>query len=124
MILDTSAIIALQKKEKKVIEEIEKRRGAFYITFVNLFEFLLGLKIRKPKKGKEAEEFIRKFSVLNAGEKTAEILAELKYDYDKQGIPLPLADLLIASIAIENEMPLLTMDKDFEKIRELKKIIL
>lgn len=123
MILDTSALIALQKKEKKVIEEIEKQRREFYITFVNLFEFLLGLKIRKPKREKEAEEFIRKFPVLTAGEKTAEILAELKYSYDKQGASLPFADLLIASIAIENEMPLVTMDKDFEKIKELKKII-
>jgi len=37
---------------------------------------------------------------------------------------IPLADLIIASIAIENDMLLVTQDKDFKKIKELKKIII
>ena len=37
---------------------------------------------------------------------------------------LALADLLISSQVIENNLILVTMDKDFEKIESLKKIIL
>ena len=51
-------------------------------------------------------------------------MADLKYKYEKKGIVVPLADLIIASIAIENNAVLVTSDKDFEKIEELKKIII
>jgi predicted nucleic acid-binding protein len=37
---------------------------------------------------------------------------------------ISLADLIIASIVIEKGMILVTSDKDFEKIEELRKIII
>ena len=69
-------------------------------------------------------EFIEKFPFLNIKKETARILSDLKYNYEKKGITLPLADLLIAAQTIENNMTLVTMDKGFERIEELKKIII
>ena len=69
-------------------------------------------------------QFIGTFPVLNAGKETMKILTDLKYDYEKKEIMLPIANLLIAAQAIENNMTLVTMDKGFERIEELKKIIL
>ena len=48
----------------------------------------------------------------------------MKYKYDKKGETLPLADFLIASQVIENNMLLVTADKDFDKIEELRKIVI
>ena len=69
-------------------------------------------------------DFINKFNCLKASGITAQILAELKNKYEKKGIMLGLADLIIASHAKEYNMVLVTQDRDFEKIDEISKIIL
>lgn len=126
--LDTSILISLEHRDNKVIKRIlelsEEYGEDFYITFINLFEFLLGLKIKKVKKKEEAISFLRNFPILNSTKLTSKIMADLKFKYDKKGMEIPLADLIIASIAIENDMLLVTQDKDFKKIKELKKIII
>lgn len=79
------------------------------------------VKVKPPKNAKAAVAFVRRFDILNTTERTSELLADLKSEYDRKGIALPLADLIIASLMIENDMVLVTKDKDFEKIEELKK---
>ena len=69
-------------------------------------------------------DFINKFNCLKASVMTAQILAELKHKYEKKGIQIGLADLIIASQAKESNMTLVSMDKTFEKIEEINKIIL
>ena len=124
---DTSILIAVEKKEKKIIEKLEKlsklHKLAPQLPFIAYYEFLRGLKIGKPKKYVELRAFIEQFNVLNTTKSTAEILSDLRIKYDSVGESLPLADLLIASQIIENNLILVTRDKDFEKIKELKKII-
>ena len=128
LVLDTSILIAIEKKDKETINKIEELSKAHYapaaITFVNYFEFYFGAMAKNIRNRQVMAEFINKFNCLKASEKTAEILAELKYKYDSKGITFALADLIIASQVIENNMVLLTKDKDFEKISELRKVIL
>ncbi len=128
LVLDTSILIALERKDKETLSKLEaiteKYKSPPSITFINLFEILLGIKLRQPRRYKEAIEFLERFDVLNTTDETAKILAEIKIKYDKKGVILPLADLIIASLVIENKMILLTKDKDFEKIEELKKEII
>jgi predicted nucleic acid-binding protein len=93
------------------------------LPFIAYYEFLRGLKVGKPKKYSELKEFVDQFNVLSTTKKTAEILSNLRIKYDASGEKLPLADLLIASQIIENQLVLVTKDKDFERIKELKKII-
>lgn len=124
---DTSILIAIEKKDERVIKELDKlsklHKLAPQLPFIAYYEFLRGLKIGKPKKYAELREFVEQFNVLNTTKSTAEILSDLKMKYDSVGESLPLADLLIASQIIENNLTLITKDKDFEKIKELKKII-
>lgn len=128
LVLDTSILINLEKGEKDTIKKIEElskvHNSPAVITFVNYFEFLLGIKERNPKNKEKALSFINKFGVLKVNKETADTLSELKYKYDKKGFTLPLADFLITSQVIENNMLLVTKDKDFEKIGELKKVII
>jgi predicted nucleic acid-binding protein len=128
LILDTSILIDLEKGEKVTIEKL-KNLAQLYpipaeITFVTEFEFILGIKKRNPKNKEKALAFLNNFSVFHTTSKTASILANLKEKYDRKGLPLPLADLLISALAIENTRILVTKDKDFENIEELKKIVL
>ena len=125
---DTSILIAVEKKDKKVLSFLkslsDERLEVPAISFIVHFEFIEGIKRKNPKNSKKLLEFLNKFPLLEAGRQTSNILSDLKTKYDKQGLSFSLTDFLIASQAIENGMTLITMDKDFEGIEELKKIII
>ncbi|MBI5393588.1 type II toxin-antitoxin system VapC family toxin [Candidatus Woesearchaeota archaeon] len=127
-VLDTSIIIDLQKKKMSTIEKLKilsmLNPNPAKITFITEFEFLFGIKERSHKNIRRSIEFIRDFQILQSTPETAAVLAELKYKYGSKGINFSLSDLLIASIIISHNMTLVTRDKDFENIQELKKIII
>lgn len=128
LLFDTSILVDLEKKDMRTIKKVEELRKMHYlpaaVSFVNYFEFYFGVLSKSIENRHRMMEFLNKFNCLKASNKTAEILAELRYKYDKKGVTLPLADLIIASQTIENNMFLITKDNDFEKITEIKKIIL
>ncbi|MBS3174804.1 type II toxin-antitoxin system VapC family toxin [Candidatus Woesearchaeota archaeon] len=128
LIFDTSTLIELERKNKKVIDKIKEYIEIYpspaKITFINYFEFYYGLMNKNIKNKDKALSFVHKFNMLKVSKRTAEILAELKQKYDKNGEMLPLADLLIASQTIENGGILVTLDTDFRRIEELNKLIL
>ncbi len=128
LVFDTSVLIAIEKEDKEIKSELENLSKSYpaspQLTFISFFEYLIGLKIRKSKNFQNNLIFLKKFNVLHTTNSSAEILSDLKIKYDKKGIALSLADLLSASIVIDNNLILITKDKDFEKIEELKKIVL
>lgn len=124
LVLDTSVLISLERREAKVAARLEELSETHtlppYITFINLFEFLLGVRLKPPRKRREVIAFVKQFDTLNTTDRTSELLADLKAKYDKRGTILPLADIIIAGLVIENGMTLFTKDRDFGKIEELK----
>ena len=127
LVFDTSVLIAIERGDKELMLKLEGLYHSYpsspQITFTSLFEYLTGLKIIKNKYFQNNLTFFKKFNVLHTTDSSAEILSDLKIKYDKKGIALSLADLLSASIVIDNNLVFVTKDKDFEKIEELKKII-
>jgi len=125
---DTSILIEIEKENKEILKRLQELRGSYplpvQLPFISYYEFLRGLKIGNPKNYDELMDFLNSFNVLRTTNKTADILSDLRIKYDGLGIILNLADLLIASQAIENQLIVVTRDKDFEKIQEVKKIIL
>ena len=123
LLLDTSILIHQQRGDaaiKKRLDSLSKRFPATpSVTFINVFEYLIGIKLWTKRKN-EATKFLENFNIINTTERTAEIMTSLKLKYDKAGLQFSLADLIIASLAIENNMILVTSDRDFEDIRELK----
>ena len=128
LVLDTSVIIDMERNNSDTINKIKNliklHPSEAKITFITYYEFLKGIEKRKIKNKEKATDFINKFEFLNINRKTAEILSELKIKYGSLGIQFSLADLLIAAQVIENQMLLVTEDKNFNKIKELKKVIL
>jgi len=124
---DTSILIELERKNPEIIEKIDKLSRGYpnypQLPFISYYEFIRGLKIRKDKSYEKKLSFLNKFSILKTSKKTAEILADLRIKYERIGFSLPLADLFISAQVIENQLILVTLDRDFEKIEELKKVI-
>lgn len=127
LLLDTSVLIEIQRKNKEVTKRLEELTSVHFqpasISFINYFEFYIGLSDKKIKNRQIMIEFVNRFNCLKASSLTAQILAELKSKYEKKGVIIGLADLIVASHAKENNMLLVTKDKTFEKIEEINKII-
>lgn len=125
---DTSILIGIEKKEKYILQKINELSKIYplipKLPFISHFEYTFGLKKRKPKKTGDLLITLNKFQMLPVTEKTSDILSDLKIKYDDAGISLSLADLTIASQSVENNLILVTLDKDFGNIKELKSIVL
>jgi predicted nucleic acid-binding protein len=128
LLFDTSILIDLENNKPQIREKIralaQLHPAPGVITFINEFEFLVGLKRKTPKNRIKSELFLRKFLIIQSSRDTGRILANLKDKYQKLGKLPALADLIIASIAIENNKILVTIDQDFKHIEELQKIII
>lgn len=125
---DTSILIELERKNPEIIEKIDRLSRVYptppQLPFISYYEFIRGLKTKKPKDYEKKFAFANRFNVLKTSKRTAEILADLRIKYEKIGFSLPLADLLIVAQSVENNLVLISRDKDFEKIEEVQKIIL
>ena len=74
-----------------------------------------------PKSLKEQKEFLDQFQSLPFDDKTALIFGELRADLAKKGTPIGAYDLQIASIALANDLTLVTHNtKEFKRINDLK----
>ena len=128
LLLDTSVLIDIECNTKKSVDKLmelsQSDPSPAAISFITYFEFIHGMRLKSTKNKERSLAFIEKFYFLRPTKTTASILSDLKYKYDKLGKPIPLADLIIASQSIENNMTLVTSDRNFNEITELKKVIL
>ncbi|HLC71780.1 MAG TPA: type II toxin-antitoxin system VapC family toxin [Candidatus Nanoarchaeia archaeon] len=128
LVFDTSILIDLERKSVNTIQKLKTLSKNYplpvQIAFMTEFEFLLGIKEKNPKNKEKAKLFLSLFPVLHSNSRTADLMAELKHKYDAKGIPITLADLLIATICIQENKTVVTKDKNFNNIEELSKIII
>ena len=123
--LDTDLLIAiLRGKEeayKKVTKIDEESRGA--TTAINAFEIFFGAykSAMKSENVKEAVKLLERLELipfdLASSRKAGELTAELR----EKGQPIDYRDAMIAGIAIENDLTLVTRNKShFSRIKNLK----
>ena len=123
LVFDTSILIELDRGNKEIIRKLSDMRKVYpanaKISFVSYFEFLYGLRNKLEKNKYKSMDFIEKFDIIQTSKDTANLLINLKQNYE-----LSLSNLLIAAHTREVKGILVTKDKDFEKIKELKSIII
>ena len=85
-------------------------------------EFLYGQeKAGKPTASlRDSEEFLGTFAVLEPSMDTARIYSELRADLHRRGITISDPDCWIAAHALEDNLLLLTTDRDFSRIPEVR----
>lgn len=123
LILDTSIIIELERKNQQIINKIEELKKLYAaqpkISFITYFEILEGIEGKSEKNKEKARAFIELFETIQTTKAAAKNLVLLRKKYE-----LPIPDLLIAAQTIESDGILITKDKDFRSIEELDKIII
>ncbi len=92
------------------------------ISIITYYEIISGLKHRDAhKKMASFLDFVSKNKVLHLTEQSVTISAAIYAELRKEGKPLDDIDILIAGIAVANDLVLVTHNRNhLERIRKLK----
>ena len=119
-LVDTTIWIEFFRSRSKMADHLEMllKENLVLTCGIVMFEILQGIKSEDEKN--EVLGVLSGLPYVEMMEKTWQKAAELSVALKKGGVNLPLSDIFIAAIAIENELPVFTLDKHFEQIPNLK----
>jgi tRNA(fMet)-specific endonuclease VapC len=125
ILVDTDIVSYYFKGYDKVIKKFEEyleNNETINISIITYYEILSGLKFKGAKKQlKLFQEFANDCNILPLTNKSIEFSSELYAKLRKDGTPVDDIDLLIAGIALEHDLILITNnEKHFSKIKKLK----
>jgi hypothetical protein len=116
VIADTSVLIDFLKGETPVSNAVtsllEKKR--IVITGIIIAELLQGIK--NPKEEHIISELLTGIAILEADTAMWIQAGKLSASLRRKGVSLPLTDVAVAALAIENNLSVFTLDKHFEQI--------
>lgn len=121
ILLDTNIVIEVFDGNKDIADKINKL-PEFYITSIVLGELHIGVNrvTNKAKHLKKVNDFLKICTVLDVDSITAAYYGEIVAALYKKGKPLPINDVWIAATAIQHDLTLITRDKHFNEISNLK----
>lgn len=116
VIVDTSVLISFFRGTEKIAEEVTTllENNKAIVTGIIIAELLQGMKDLK-----EEENITAILDGISTIEVTTDIwfkAGKLALSLRRKGINLPLTDVAIAALAIENNLSIFTLDKHFEQI--------
>jgi tRNA(fMet)-specific endonuclease VapC len=125
VLVDTDILSYYFKGDINVIEHFNiylQEYETINISIITYYEILSGLKFKKAKKQiMEFEEFVGSNSVIHITENSSKISSDIYTDLRNKGLTIGSSDILIAGIAIENDLTLVTNnEKHFSSIINLK----
>lgn len=125
VLIDTDIFSYYLKGDEKVLTNINHYLSYGFelkISLITYYEITSGLKaINAFKKLRKFESIITDSNIVLPSLKSIDISAEIYGELRKKGQAVDDMDLLIAGIAIENQMILITNNvKHFDKIPDLK----
>ena len=125
--LDTDVIVHFLRKNREVVELIEKIKltgDQITTSVINEFELWKGIH-RFKKKGREKylKQFLSQIHKLDLDSNSSKKAAEIFEDLKRKGKLVDVLDIMIASIVITNKESLLTLNKKhFERIPGIRLI--
>lgn len=123
--IDTNAYSNFLRGDKS-LRNVFKTAEFICIPIFVIGELLTGFK--RGSKKKENISTLEKFlnqpqiEVLNANFETAEVYAQIKYELRIKGKHIPENDIWIAAVAIQNNLPFVSMDSHFRVVKHLNLI--
>lgn len=123
-IIDTDISSFYFKGEERVVTrfgEYLKEFDLVNISILTYYEIIAGLKFKKAgRQLQDFEGFTNDNNIINISEESARISGDIYADLRQTGITIGTSDILIAGIAIENGLTLITNnEKHYESIQGL-----
>jgi tRNA(fMet)-specific endonuclease VapC len=124
-LIDTDILSFYFKGDPNVIAKFRdylKEFDQINISIITFYEIVGGLKHKKADRQiLEFEEFVSNNNIIHISEDSARQSAEVYADLKLRGITIGTSDILIAGIALDNELTLITNnEKHYSPIRGLK----
>ena len=119
VLVDTSVWIEFFKANSSVSNNLELLliEDSVEICGVVLFELLQGIKSESEKL--KIKEILLNLPYVEINKNIWQKSAEISLNIKKKGYTIPFSDILIGTLAIENNFSVFTLDKHFELIPEL-----
>jgi tRNA(fMet)-specific endonuclease VapC len=123
-LIDTDILSYYFKGDKNVVPFFNTyldKFGFIEISIITYYEILSGLNFKRAVNHLQMfEKFVKENSIVPLSQQSCKISSDIYSDLRNKGILIDSMDLLIAGIAIENQMTLITNnDKHFERISYL-----
>lgn len=121
LLLDTNAIIALQRQNSSLINLIHQADDVFIpLTAVGELYFGAYKSTRIEENRENVARFLKGRVILNPDTNTANVYGLIKQQLRAKGRPIPENDIWIAAIAIQYDLELVTQDRHFSEVDNLK----
>lgn len=121
-LLDTNAVIAITKKQAKMISQLRQHKPSdFVLSSIVQFELVFGA--YNSQKVQENLHNLAQlpFEILPFSPEDAYQAGQIRADLKRNGTPIGVYDLLIAGQAIAQNLILITHNtKEFERVNGLK----
>jgi len=116
IVIDTNVVIEYLKGNERIIQTVNEysKNHGIGITYISEYELLK----YSDKKNKVLEEFIKNITVLYPDNTSAARSAEIFIKLRSSGDLINENDILIAGIALKNNNKFITLDSDFNKIKD------
>ena len=123
MILDTSVVIRILK-EREFFEKIRDLIGDVRITSVTAYELTRGAEYMMVRYGRDYElrlvsDFLSEVEVVPYLDRDSEISARIWARLRANGYEVNDADIMISAVTIREQENLLTLNRDFQLIKDV-----
>lgn len=117
-LLDTTALIDFLRGRKEVaaLLEVLQEKAPLAACPVTVAEVFAGT---REKDAPRVNEFLSTLVYYPISYSAARLAGSLRYDYARKGITLSLADTLIAAVALENGLAVVTANTDHFPMKDL-----
>lgn len=124
MILDTNAVSALAQKLPALIDRLD-RASRLAVTLISLGELSYGMRRSRYRKELEVwlrEQLLTRVEILSPDLSTVEHYGDIRSELFRAGTQVPVNDLWIAALVRQHDLPLLSLDRHFDKVKGLTRI--
>ncbi|MCK5168665.1 MAG: type II toxin-antitoxin system VapC family toxin [Bacteroidales bacterium] len=111
LFIDTNIVLYLLSGDQTLAELLDEKQ--LHVSFITQLE-LLGFKDINAKERKLIENFLSECIIIDINNRIKSIVINIK---QKRSVKLP--DSIIMASAMYLDLPLLTSDADFKKVKEL-----
>lgn len=120
-LLDTNIIIALFASDTNILQKL-KNIPEIFLSSIVLGELYYGVfkSANTEKNFQRIDELRKTLTVLSCDDNTAVLYGKIKNKLREKGKPIPENDIWISAVCLQNNLKLITRDKHFEEVEDLR----